>query len=308
MKTLFELLEEFHEYLIGLKTEPYSAGNYKSQCRNFVKYMSERGAISADKITRELLYQWHKSQLNHITIKGQPLKASSINKRIRCIKAYLRFLAKRGYILKALPEELEYIKEPKLLPLGIFTHEEITAVLEKMDINTPLGYRDRAILEFLYSTGCRAGEVVGLKVRNVNLEEQTALVMGKGKKERIVPFGKTAKKFLETYIRAVRPYLLNGRQSDKVFISRLGQGISYRSILRLVHQYCDESGIETNVTPHTFRRSCTTELVKGGEANLYHVKELLGHEQLETLRPYVKLTITDLKKTHAKCHPREREE
>ena len=97
------------------------------------------------------------------------------------------------------------------------------------------------------------------------------------------------------------------RMGNEMFINRTGKRLEYWSVLRIVHCYCDNAGIKTNVTPHTFRRSCTTELVKGGTANLYHIKELLGHEELETLKPYINLTITDLKKTHAKCHPRERD-
>ncbi len=150
-----------------------------------------------------------------------------------------------------------------------------------------------------------ASELTGLNVGSIDFDNQTATVFGNGRKERVVPVGKTAMRHLETYIKAVRPFLLDGEESKALFINRLRKRLQYRALLDLVHKYTDPTDIKENVTPHMFRRSCTTELVRNG-ANLYHVKDILGHESLETLKHYTKLTITDLKKTHRKCHPREK--
>ena len=134
-----------------------------------------------------------------------------------------------------------------------------------------------------------------------------------------MPVEKTAVRFLESYIVAVRPFLVKQRQfnlrgsvilpedEQALFLTSRGTRVSYPRFLEYVHAYAKRAGIPGKVTPHTFRRSCTTELLRGG-ANMYHVKDLLGHESLETLTHYARLTITDLKKTHAKCHPRERDE
>ena len=140
------------------------------------------------------------------------------------------------------------------------------------------------MLEVLYSTGIRVGELLGLNVTDVDLDNATAVVLGKGNKQRVVPIGKTALRLLESYLKAVRPFLLSRADEPALFLNHAGQRMPY----------------------HTFRRSCTTELIRAG-ANLYHVKELLGHEDLETLKHYTKLTIEDLKATHARCHPREQE-
>jgi site-specific recombinase XerD len=111
-------------------------------------------------------------------------------------------------------------------------------------------------------------------------------------------------RLLKSYLKAVRPFLLSQADEPALFLNHAGQRMPYHTFRRIVHRSAEAAGLEINVTPHTFGRSCTTELVRGG-ANLYHVKELLGHENLETLKHYTKLTIEDLKATHARCHPRE---
>jgi integrase/recombinase XerD len=219
----------------------------------------------------------------------------------------LRYLAGRGLISTALAEAPVYVKEPKLLPSSVLNHAQVKQVLKGVDTTNAAGYRDRAMLELAYSSGLRAGELLGLNVADVNLTEATAIVLGKGEKQRVVPIGKTAVRLVESYVRAVRPFLVRDPQETALFLDRNGQRLPYHRFLQMVHRYADKHELDVRVTPHTFRRSCTTELIRGG-ANLYHVKELLGHETLDTLKHYVKLTIDDLKKTHEKCHPRERGE
>jgi len=139
----------------------------------------------------------------------------------------------------------------------------------------------------------------------VDFKNRTMMVTGKGDKQRVVPIGRTALRHLETYLAAIRPYLLCDRTQTALFLNHKGARLKYKAFLKCVHIHSRRMGY-TDVTPHTFRRSCTTELIRGG-ANMYHVKELLGHESLDTLKHYTKLTINDLKKTHEKCHPRERD-
>ena len=131
-------------------------------------------------------------------------------------------------------------------------------------------------------------------------------VFGKGSKERIVPIGKTALRFLETYMKAIRPFLLKDGEKKALFLNNSGTRLMRYTLGLIVNKYYGEAKLDVKVTPHTFRRSCTTELIRS-EANLYHVKELLGHESLSTVKHYAKLTITDLKRTHARCHPREKD-
>ncbi|MEI6219436.1 MAG: tyrosine-type recombinase/integrase, partial [bacterium] len=169
----------------------------------------------------------------------------------------------------------------------------------------PQGYRDRSILELMYSNGIRASELLGLELGRIDFKNGTAIIMGKGMKERVVPIGKTAMKYLETYVAIVRPYVAREQSETAVFLNPDGGPLTYAVLRRLVKKHSAKAGLPDHVTPHTLRRSCTTELLRGG-AGLYHVKELLGHTSLDTLKHYTRLTITDLRKTHAECHPRER--
>jgi len=305
-KTLYVLLEDYLEYLESLNYSPRTVESSKYICMEFIRYLKERNIPEAAKIKKSDLIDWQKDLAKQTNRKGLPIKARSMNHKISAVKNFLRYLALKGYLLEATVDVLRSVKEPKMLPLGVFNHTELKKIIKKVDSSTPEGYRDRTILEFLYSTAIRASELTGLNVRSIDFENSTATVFGKGRKERVVPVGKTALRCLETYIKAVRPYILNGAQTDALFVSRLKKRLGYRGLLKIIHKYADITNIDENVTPHMFRRSCTTELVRNG-ANLYHIKDMLGHESLETLKHYTKLTITDLKKTHKKCHPRERD-
>jgi site-specific recombinase XerD len=156
-------------------------------------------------------------------------------------------------------------------------------------------------------SGIRASELLGLDVKDVDFANGTAWVVGKGQKERMVPVGRTALGILENYVKGVRPFLLKESGEQALFLDDFGKRHPYHTLLRLVHGVARAARAPVNVTPHTFRRSCTTELLRGG-AGMYHVKELLGHDSLDTLKHYAKLTISDLKKEHQRCHPRERDE
>lgn len=164
----------------------------------------------------------------------------------------------------------------------------------------------RVIVEVLYSSGVRAAELLGLRVEDLDLGGGTALIRGKGNKERVVPLGRTALALLAGYLAAVRPLLLRDSSGRALFLDAKGKALPYHALRWRVRRYAALAGLTIQITPHPFRRSCTTELLRAG-ANMYHVKEMLGHESLDTLRHYARLTITDLRKTHGRCHPRERD-
>ena len=236
------------------------------------------------------------------------MRTKTIRLRVAVLRSFLKYLAQQGDIRKDLPDALVSPKDEQMLPASVLTHAQVRNLMNRVGTGTSLGYRDRAILELLYTSGIRAAELLGLNVEDVDLKCATARVMGKGRKERMVPIGKTALRYLETYLVAVRPFMTRDDPHDAaLFLSYQGERLTYTGLRRMVHVYADPLGFDVSVSPHTFRRTCTTELIRGG-ANMYHVKELLGPESLEMLKPYTKRTIQDLKKTHEKCHPRERQD
>ena len=307
MRTLRELLDDYIGYRRGLNYSPRSLDEYFYDCGGFLGHLEGRFQVTAaPELRRHHIFSYQKSLGARRNSRGMPLHARTVNKNLSGVRNFLEHLASRGHVLRSLPEALAPVREPSFLPLGAPAHGEMRRALAKIGISTPWGYRDRTILEILYSTGIRASELSGLDVSSFDSGNATLTVFGKGRKERMVPVGRTAMRFLVTYVRAVRPFLLTGGQTDALFLNRSGTRLRRYTLGHLVRRHFAGASPDVNVTPHTFRRSCTTELIRS-DANLYHVKELLGHETLETVRHYAKLTITDLKRTHARCHPREKD-
>jgi site-specific recombinase XerD len=238
---------------------------------------------------------------------AKPLKARSVNKEIEVVTGFLRFLLEAGLVPRALARRLKYVKEPHMLPGSVLTHTQARRLLDSVSTDTADGYRNRTMLELLYSSGIRSVELLGLDLGDLDLASRTAVVLGKGRKERVVPYGATAAGFMETCIKVIRSHFLRDASETALFLDSAGRRLPYYSLRRIVHARSEAAGLEINVTPHTFRRSCTTELLRSG-ANMYHVKELLGHESLDTLKHYARLTITDLKRTHERCHPRDKDQ
>ncbi len=304
MITLSELLDKYIEWLKGKNYSNYTIKNNRFILIMFIRYLEDLQVVTSDKLSSGHLHAFQAHLAETHTKHGIPLKPRTINTRIGNIQCFLKFLAKRGHISYHLTEILEYVKEPKMLPKGIVKHADMRKLLTSIDISNPVGYRDRTIMEIMYSSGIRAGEVCNLTIRSVDIRNATLTVFGKGAKERVVPVGETALKFLTTYIKAVRPFLLTTNEKEALFLNSTGTSLKYHTLFKIIHKHCDK--IKQDITCHTFRRSCTTELIRGG-ANIYHVKDMLGHENLETLKHYVKLGVEDLKKTLKKCHPREKD-
>lgn len=305
MKTLLEHLNEYFDWRRSLKLSPHTIAKNKYGIMPFIRWLAKTyQIITPAGIYQDHLYEWQKHIANMKTRDGYPIKPRTINTYNEGIKSFLTWLADNGHIRKSYPRIVRYVKKPITLPGNVLPHVKMRKMLSRIPTNDLAGYRDRAMLELLYSTGVRAAELLGLNTFDVDFKNKTMMVTGKGNKQRVVPIGRTALRHLETYLTAIRPYLLHS-QSNALFLNIKGNRVRYRSFLKSVHTYAEQSG-NTNITPHTFRRSCTTELIRAG-ANMYHVKELLGHESLDTLKYYTRLTINDLKRTHEKCHPREKD-
>ena len=300
-------LEEHAEELRSLNYSPVTLKQIRCLGQCFIREMEERGVAQVDQIRSRHLRQWQRGLASRTSNRGKPLSPRTLAKHAEIVRGFLCFLASRGVVPPGLVSAVRDVKQPHLLPGSVLTHAQVRRLLDSVATDTPQGHRTRTMLEMLYSSGLRVAELLGLDADRVDFAAATALVMGKGRKERVVPVGRTALRFLEAYLRAVRPFLCEDSGEKALFVDDAGRRIRYHNFRRVVIGCAARAGIETKVTPHTFRRSCTTELLRGG-ANMYHVKELLGHESLDTLKHYAKLTIVDLKRTHAKCHPREKDD
>jgi site-specific recombinase XerD len=306
MKTLTDHLQDYFDWRRSLNLSPETIAKNKYAIKPFLIWLEATYQVTTPEgIYKDHLFAWQKHIAGMKNKKGHLIKPRTINTYNEGIKGFLTWLAESGHIRKSYPDQVRYVKKPITLPGSILPHAKMRKMLSAIPTADPMGYRDRAMLELLYSSGVRSAELLGLNAFDVDLKNRTMMVTGKGRKERVVPIGRTALRHLETYLVAVRPYLLQDPTETALFLDHKGGRLKYRAFLKCVHAHARRLGYD-DVSPHTFRRSCTTELIRGG-ANMYHVKELLGHESLDTLKHYTRLTITDLKKTHAKCHPRERD-
>jgi integrase/recombinase XerD len=309
MKTLEDWSQEYVQHLRSRRFSKATQDLTRHNLKRFARWFRENYHVEvADELTGEYLRRWHIHITSACTKEGRPYSPWTVNSHLNAVRGLIAYLARQGYSHMDLRDHLPYQKTPQYLPGTVISHAQARSILSRLPASDPRDYRNRAMLELLYSSGIRAAEILGLSLQDIHFTHGTVKVLGKGNKERMVPVGRTAMRYLETYIKAVRPFQLKNPAETAVFLNHHGKRIHYTMLLRIVHDCMHKVRFkDVHVTPHTFRRSCTTELIRGG-ANMYHVKELLGHESLDTLKHYAKLTINDLKATHEKCHPRERDE
>lgn len=305
MNTLQEYLAAFLEEgrLLGRSARTLQEKRY--YLRAFLAWLLHTYQIETASLLRPThLHAYQKHLCTRMCKTGLPAKPGSINTHINAVRGLLGYLYKHGHLLKDLSNHLVYVKEPQLLPTSVLEDHQVRKLIDSIDCSTALGYRNRTIIELLYSCGLRNMELCGLDLSDVDLENRTLLVNGKGQKQRVTPIGRTACYYLTSYLQAIRPYWPKVTGQSALFLTRFGKPLGRQVLGLMLREICADLDLGVHVTPHTFRRSCTTELIRSN-ANLYHVKLLLGHESLDTLTPYTKLTIVDLKRTHAACHPRE---
>lgn len=307
-KTLDSHLADYLNNRLSLNYSPKTVKDMRANLTPFVAWLDKTHEVrTPDALRPDHIRAWQQNLLARKTWNGFPIKPLTIRGRLGQVRSFLNHLADRGFILRTMSDVLERIKVPNLLPRSVLEHGQMKKLLSRIDTSTRYGFRDRTIMELLYSSGLRAGEILALDVAGIDFDNKTTRVMGKGRKERVTPVGRTALRFLKSYIVAVRPFFVHNPNEPALFLDRDGERYAYHNLQRVIRQYTRKMDFDFPITAHTFRRSCTTELIRGG-ANIYHVKELLGHESLDTLKHYTRLTILDLQKTHEKCHPREADE
>ena len=302
----------FHRYIQQLEILNYSPHTLRVNefyFNRFAEFLAEVKLADVQAVTPSTLQDFQRWLFYQPTQRGTARSIGSQNHIVIAIRNFFSFLAQEGYIAGDPAKGLRLAREPDTLPKNILTPEEARRLIEAPDTQTLIGYRDRALLEVLYATGIRNEELRNVNVEDVNLEEELLRVnKGKGGKDRVVPLSRIACQYLENYLKAVRPELLKGKQSEKLFISiRDGLPIGRHGVERLLAKYKRKLRFKKHVTCHLWRHSCATHLLKN-HANLRHVQEMLGHKSLATTERYLRLTITDLKEAHRKFHPREQQQ
>jgi len=296
-----EMLARFVVYLEREKQASVcTVTAYRSDIEQFVDFIEERtgshtGPADVDMWTiRRFL-----GRLNQL---GQ--KKTSINRKLASIRAFYRFLIREGIVENSPVSLISGLRKERYLP-RFLSYEEVRKLLN-IPLATPLGLRDRAILETIYASGIRVGELVSLDRESIDFAAGYARVLGKGKRERIVPLGRQAVKALKDYVIIGRPKLearKNPPETKALFLNHLGNRLTARGVRNRISRYVEKASLTSGISPHTLRHCFATHMLERG-ADLRVVQELLGHIQLTTTQIYTHVSQSRLREIYHRAHPR----
>jgi integrase/recombinase XerC len=287
----------FKQYLqIEKNASPLTILNYGKDILAFKDFMKQHGINDYAAVS----YAHVRMYLS--TLFQENYSRRSIARKLSSLRSFFRFLLREEIISH---NPFQMVSTPKLdqrLPNFLYP-AEIKQLIEQPDLNTPLGLRDRAILEILYASGMRVSELVGLKLSSIDPDIGTALVRGKGAKERYVPLGCFAIEAYINYLRYSRPILLQSKKSDHLFLNFRGGPLTDRSVRRIIDKYVQQVSHTLKVSPHTFRHTFATHLLDHG-ADLRSVQEMLGHSNISSTQVYTHVTGERLRTVYNLAHPR----
>ena len=295
-----ELAYRYRAYLIAArKRSPLTAEVYLRESATLQRFLLARGSSPESATSAELLGFLVWRQSGAAGEASETLSRKTMARVVSSIHAFYKFMRLEGIRLDDPSELIETPKQERALP-SVLALEEVDRFLASIDASTPRGLRDRALFELIYSCGLRISEASDLSFDRLYLKERVIRVIGKGRKERLVPFGEEAALWLDRYLEEGRPALAKGR-SDRVFLNQAGKGISRKGIWKRFDGLRDSSGVKAKV--HTFRHSFATHLLAGG-ADLRTVQELLGHSDISTTQIYTHIDAESLQDYHRDYFPR----
>jgi len=289
--------EQYAEHLnFERGLSPLTVSAYGRELERFITFAVMKGrndpsSVGADDVRD---YVFHLGDVG--------LGPSSVSRAQSALRTYFSFLMEEGVLESDPTEGLQSPRVARPLP-EVLDAAAVAALLEAPRVDSSVHWRDRAILEFLYATGVRVSELVGLLLTNLDLEEGLCTVFGKGSKERMVPLGRPACAALSRYLHEVRPALEKGKGRGYVFLNQRGRPLSRTAVWKIVKAAARLAGIEGSVSPHVLRHTYATHLLEGG-ADLVAVQELLGHADISTTQIYMHLDLQYLRDVHRKYHPR----
>ena len=273
--------------------------------RVFVTWCEERDIRSPAEVTRAVLERYQRHVYFYRKSNGLPLSASSQSNRLSSVKMFFRWLARQNLILYNPATEMQMPRIGDRLPRNVLSAEEVERVLSQPDISTPMGVRDRAILELLYSTGIRRLELWALVVEDLDPNRGTLLVRyGKGKKDRLVPVGRRAMAWAQKYLTDIRPLWACRPEERALFLTEQGLPPGPERLTRLVRDYVEQAGLGRRGACHMLRHTMATLMLDNG-ADIRYIQQILGHALLSTTQVYTRVALRKLQRVHAWTHPAE---
>lgn len=297
MKKLEEILECFLDYLTmerGLAQNTIIS--YRYDLIKYINFLKKNNISSFNQTKKDLVNNYF------VYLRKKNLEINSISRNLVAVKMLYRFLLIEGFIKEDITGLIEFPRMSKKLP-HVLSLREINLLLDKANFKSNLGLRDLAILELLYATGLRVSELIYLKIDDINMENRMLKCLGKGSKERIIPFGSKADESLRLYLDKVRQKLVKNPNEDILFLNSRGERLSRQGIFYLVKKYVRKAGIEKKVTPHTLRHTLATHLLENG-ADLRSVQEMLGHSDISTTQIYTHVSRKWVSEEYYRAFPR----
>jgi integrase/recombinase XerD len=297
------LVDEFCDWMGAHGYSPRTIDNRRGQLAALVDWLAERGVTRPVEVTRPMLERYQRWLYHYRKANGDPLSFRSQSQRLLPVRAFFRWAARNNVVLYNPASEIELPKVERRLPRPALTAAEAEQVLAMCDLNEPAGIRDRAMLEVLYSTGIRRGELANLSLFDLDVERSTLLVrQGKGRKDRMVPIGERAVTWVTRYLTEVRPGLVFEPDDGAMFVSAEGCGFSPDRLTQIARRYVTDSGVPKTGACHLFRHTMATLMLEGG-ADIRYIQAMLGHAELSTTQIYAQVSIRALQAVHAATHP-----
>ncbi len=294
MKSMIDMFLDYVVLERGLSERTREA--YAADLTGFEAYLSRHGVSAVNEVTRDHIVDYLMEE------RDRGISVNTISRRLVAIKVYFAFLQREGLLGRNVTEVMDSPRLWKVLP-GMLSQREVENLLAIPALDTKFGIRDRAILELLYATGMRVSELCELKLDDVHFDEGYIRCFGKGSKVRVVPFGQSAKEWMQRYIEESRPLFEKKGISRHLFLTVRGTPFSRKTLWRMVRDYARKAAISKRVSPHTLRHSFASHLLANG-ASLRVIQAMLGHADIATTQVYTHIDQQRLKSIHHKFHPR----
>lgn len=300
---LAALLEKHLEDLQLKNYSEYTVRNRRVHIGFFLDWCGERGITEPVEVTRTVIESYQQHVFHYRKKNGEPLGFTGQHDRLVPLRVWFKWMARHHHVLHNPASELELPRVGHRLPKAVLTAAEVEQILMQTDVKDVLGLRDRAILETFYSTGMRRLELAQLKLWDVDLERATVCVrQGKGKKDRLIPFGDRAALWVKKYVEESRPRLTTEPDDKTLFISNVGEPFSLDHLSDLVRGYVDAAEIGKRGACHLFRHTMATLMLEGG-ADTRFIQAMLGHADLKTTQIYTHVAVRQLQEIHRATHP-----
>ena len=297
------LLKRYFESLLLRDYSKETIQKHRLQLNDFIRWAADRDLTQPREITRPLIQSYQRYLMRLIDKRGNVYSFRNQYSRICSIRCWFKWLSKNEIIPHNPASDLDLPKLGRRLPKHVLSQSEAENILSQPDVMNSLGLRDRAIIETFYSTGMRRMELIHLQTHDLDSGRGVVTIrQGKGKKDRVIPIGERALRWIHKYLAEVRPEFVRDFGNSTLFLTALGNEFSGSTMSLLVRAYVDSSGVGKTGSCHMFRHTMATLMLEGG-ADVRFIQEMLGHANLETTQVYTRVSIRKLQEVHTQTHP-----